>query len=98
MYDHDKKQYQLMKDYIAEFEEGKLKLDQLIKVLYGLTKSLQTTEEEWVDEFQSEWWTLEQVYAVALDRKETTLNLDSQNLIYETIENMKNLLKKQDRF
>lgn len=90
---HDNKQYQLMKDHITEFEEGKLGLDQLINALYGLLKSLQTTEEEWIDKFQSEWWTLEQVYAVALDRKETTLNSDSQNLVYETLENMKTLLK-----
>lgn len=82
-----------MKDHITEFEEGKLGLDQLINALYGLLKSLQTTEEEWIDKFQSEWWTLEQVYAVALDRKETTLNSDSQNLVYETLENMKTLLK-----
>ncbi|WP_353928954.1 hypothetical protein WJM97_11500 [Okeanomitos corallinicola TIOX110] len=82
-----------MKDHIIEFEEGKLGLDQLINALYGLLKSLQTTEEEWIDKFQSEWWTLEQVYAVALDRKETTLNSDSQNLVYETLENMKTLLK-----
>jgi hypothetical protein len=30
---------------------------------------------------------------VACDRGETTLNSESENLIYETLENMKNLLK-----
>lgn len=82
-----------MKDHITEFEQGRLRLDQLINALYGLLKSLQTTEEEWIDKFQSEWWTLEQVYAVALDRKETTLNSESQNLVDETLENMKILLE-----
>ncbi len=50
-------------------------------------------ENQLIDKFRSEWWTLEQVYAVACDRGETTLNSESENLIYETLENMKNLLK-----
>jgi hypothetical protein len=89
----DIKQYQLMKDYILMFENGRLALDELIKDLYGLIQALQAPEEEWKDTFQSEWWTLEQVYATALDRGEKILNTESQDLVYETIENMKSLLK-----
>lgn len=50
-------------------------------------------ENQLIDKFRSEWWTLEQVYAVACDQGETTLNPESENLIYETLKNMKNLLK-----
>lgn len=90
----DIRQYQLMKDYILMFENGRLTLDELIKDLYGLIQSLHAPEEEWKETFQSEWWTLEQVYAAALDRGEKVLNTESQDLVYETIENMKSLLLK----
>jgi hypothetical protein len=45
-------------------------------------------ENQLIDKFRSEWWALEQVYAVACDRGETTLNPESENLIYETLKNM----------
>ena len=65
MKDSDDRQYQLINSYIKEFEEGKLNLRSLIQTLSGLLESLTTTDPKWKDAFQSEWWTLEQVYAVA---------------------------------
>jgi hypothetical protein len=93
MDEHDRKQHQLIESYIKEFENGKLKIDRLISVLDGLIESLQITNEDWKDRFRSEWWTLEQVYSVAIDRKETSFSPESQNLINESIANMKLLLQ-----
>lgn len=82
-----------MEQYLQQFDNNNLTLDRLINVLDALLETLQNPDEEWKENFRTEWWTLEQIYAVACDRGETKLNLDSQNLVYETIENMKNLLK-----
>jgi hypothetical protein len=96
MHVNDKNQYQLIKKYIEEFEEGKLRLDELIKNLEEIIESLKTTEQaeqEWKDLFNNEWWTLEQVYAVALYREEKILDTESHNSVYEAIDNMKSLLE-----
>ncbi|MDE5088409.1 MAG: hypothetical protein O4805_15240 [Trichodesmium sp. St16_bin2-tuft] len=94
MKDSDDRQYQLINSYIKEFEEGKLNLRSLIQTLSELLESLTTTDLKWKDAFQSEWWTLEQVYAVAIDRGEAKLGLESQDLVEEAIGNMKHLLVK----
>jgi len=91
--EHDCRQYKLIEEHIKEFENGKLKLSQLINAVDGLLGYLKLTEEDWIERFQSEWWTLEQVYAVALDRQETILSSDTQSLVHQTLENMKTLLK-----
>ena len=95
MKDSDDRQYQLINSYIKEFEEGKLNLRSLIQTLSELLESLTTTDLKWKDAFQSEWWTLEQVYAVAIDRGEAKLGLESQDLVEEAIGNMKHLWSKQ---
>ena len=82
MKDSDDRQYQLINSYIKEFEEGKLNLRSLIQTLSELLESLTTTDLKWKDAFQSEWWTLEQVYAVAIDRGEAKLGLESLSLIH----------------
>jgi hypothetical protein len=92
MNNHDNKQYQLMENYMVEFEEGSLKISQLIELLDGLIQSLENTDENWIDKFRSEWWTLEQTYAVAVDRGENYLNSESESLIDEAVENMRMLL------
>jgi hypothetical protein len=96
MNDHDNKQHQLMTNYLLEFEQGSLKISQLIELLDGLLESLEDMEENWTDRFRSEWWTLEQIYAVAVDRGENRLDAESESLIYEAIENMKALLNDVD--
>ncbi|MEB3311259.1 MAG: hypothetical protein VKJ02_13605 [Snowella sp.] len=86
-------QYLLIDQYLQQFDENKLPFDRLISVLDALLETLQVSDDEWKEKFRSEWWTLEQVYAVACDRGETTLNIESQNLVCETLDNMKKLLK-----
>lgn len=92
MSEYDQRQLHLMSEYIKEFEQGKLKLESLIDTLEALIVSLQTTPASWKDAFESEWWTLEQLYAVALEQSETNLLSSSRDTIDETIVNMKHLL------
>ncbi len=92
--EQDQKQYQLMANYLHQFKKGQLQLDRLINVLEALLEALQMPDEKWKENFRSEWWTLEQVYAVALDREQTTLSPEDHNLVIETIENIELLLKR----
>jgi hypothetical protein len=86
-------QYLLIGKYLQQFDNNELTLDRLISELEDILETFPNSNEKWKKKFRSEWWTLEQVYAVACDRGETTLNPENENLIYETLENMKNLLK-----
>lgn len=82
-----------MEEYLQQFEQGELALHHLIKSLEGLLDVLQNPDLTWKDNFRSEWWTLEEIYAVACDRKEPNLSPESETLINEAVENMKSLLK-----
>ena len=86
-------QYLLIGKYLQQFDNNELTLDRLISDLETVLETFPNSDEKWKENFRSEWWTLEQVYAVACDRGETTLNPENENLVYETLENMKNLLK-----
>lgn len=55
---------------LTEYQEGTLSLRRLIDDL-GIVWS-NAAPSEWADELRGHWWTLEQVYAVALDRGELT--------------------------
>jgi hypothetical protein len=79
--------------YLQQFDNNELTLDRLISELEDILETFPNSDEKWKENFRSEWWTLEQVYAVACDRGEITLNPESENLVHETLENMKNLLK-----
>lgn len=46
----------------------------------------------WRGAFENEWWTLEQVYAVALDRKKTTFSFEDEALIQEAIGKLRTLV------
>jgi len=88
----DQQQQKLIEQYITQYEKGQLKLDRLINVLNALLEVLQVTPEKWKDDFRSEWWTLEQIYAVSLDDEQLLFQKETQDLIKETLENMKKLL------
>ena len=85
--------YLLIRKCLQQFDNNELTLDRLIHELEVLLETFPNSDEKWKDKFRSEWWTLEQVYAVACDRGETTLNPESENLVHETLNNMKELLK-----
>ena len=85
--------YLLIGKCLQQFDNNEVTFARLIHELETVLETFPNSDEKWKEKFRSEWWTLEQVYAVACDRGETTLNPESENLVYETLENMKNLLK-----
>ena len=88
----DQEQLRLIKQYIGQYEKGQLKLDRLINVLNALLEVLTVTPKIWKDNLRSEWWTLEQIYAVSVDDEQLLFQQETQDLIRNTLENMKQLL------
>lgn len=93
MNEYDQRQYQLMKQFLTGFKAGNLNIRVLIDSLTGLINALQESKDEWKASFNKEWWTLEEIYAVASDRGQTHLSQAEQNLVDEAIDNMKKLLE-----
>jgi hypothetical protein len=92
-WDYNQRQYQLMKQFITDFEAGTLNIRALIDSLNALLNVLQGASQEWKSSFNAEWWTLEEVYAVALDRGKTRFSQEDEDLIFEAITNMRRLLE-----
>jgi hypothetical protein len=90
--EYDKRQYDLMAEHLRRFEEGSSNLGTLVAGLDSLMACLEAPDQEWIQRFRSEWWTLEQVYAVALDRGKTELSAEDEALVNEAVAKMKQLL------
>lgn len=91
-FDYDFRQLTLMEEQLSQFESGEIKLPHLISGLKSLRGCLRTIDEGWKKKFTGQWWTLEQVYAVALDRKKTAFSLEDLALIKEAVTNLKTLV------
>jgi len=63
---------------LSGYKMGKTSLRRLVDDLDVVWNGVGPSD--WGDEFRSHWWTLEQIYAVALDRGE----LDSLSAVYLT--------------
>lgn len=96
-HDYDLRQVDLMESQILRFEAGEISLGQLISNLDSLLLCLKTVDQDWKDSFKSEWGTLEQVYAVALYRKQMSLPPDQEKLIHEALGNLKKLILRRKR-
>ena len=90
--DYDARQFSLMEEQLSQFESGRIALPHLISGLKALQNCLRATSEDWIKEFTSEWWTLEQVHAVALDRKMTAMSSEDLVLIREAVANLRTLI------
>ncbi|MBR7715687.1 hypothetical protein [Acinetobacter nosocomialis] len=99
--EHNERQYNLMLDMIFEFKKEKIGIKQLILSLKSLCNTLESVPESWKNSFNEEWFTLETVYALALDRQEESLDkkfiLTSEeiNIINNTLVNLQNLISER---
>jgi hypothetical protein len=77
---------------VAAYRSGEISLRQLVDDLDVIWSELAPSQ--WRDEFRGHWWTLEQVYAVALDRGElNALPDDAVSDIEEAASGLEELLK-----
>src|SRR5947209_1035695 len=90
--EHDQRQYGLMSLALQQYEEGTINLPSLVAGLEALLTSLESADREWIEGFRSEWWTLEQVYAVAIDHGQTEFSAEEEFEIATAIANMRHLL------
>ena len=91
MSDYDNRQYLRMLDQIRDFESKRIDLKHLINGMKFLLSALEKADTTWKSEFQREWGVLEEVYAVALDRKRQ-LTQDDWKLINAAVEAMTQLI------
>jgi hypothetical protein len=90
--EHDHRQYELMSLTLRQYEDGTINLPSLVSGLEALLESLEAADREWIDSFRSEWWILEQIYSVAIDRGQTELSAEEEAEINAAITNMRNLM------
>ena len=90
--EYDQRQYQLMAKSVQQFKEGELDIYNLISIIEALLDVLQMADEKWKDDVRNEWWTLEQVYAVAVHKGQTTLSPEDIDLVLEAVENIDTLV------
>ncbi|MDX7880023.1 hypothetical protein, partial [Acinetobacter nosocomialis] len=72
--EHNERQYNLILEMIFEFKKEKISIKQLISSLKSLFNALESAPESWKNSFNEEWFTLETIYALALDRQKESLD------------------------
>lgn len=93
--EYDQRQYQLMVKRLRDFENGVITLASLINDIDALLRSLEEPDEAWVDLFWIKWFSMEEVYSVALDRGDSRLRPEEQSVIKEAVRNLKDLLQQK---
>lgn len=88
--DYDLRQIELMRDILKAYDAKKISLSDVINKLEGLLGCLQFSDNEWKTDFHTHLFTLEQVYAIALDRNEPLSQYESY--LIDSINELKNLL------
>lgn len=90
---YDLRQYELMLDRLDSFRRGAISLRKLVEDLRSLVEALERPSPAWKEEFVGEWWTLEQVYAVAIDRNELDhLPTESQELVNMAVASLRKMV------
>jgi hypothetical protein len=87
--------YKRMLEAIDDYKNKNLGLRQLISNLEGLHNLLEHPHENWTNDFYRGWMPLEEVYAVALDRKKSELDEHSQSTIKGALEKLEELIKSE---
>ncbi|WP_215847742.1 MULTISPECIES: hypothetical protein [Pantoea] len=88
--DYDLRQLELMRGILKAYDAEKISLSDVINKLEGLFECLQFSDNEWKTDFHTHWFTLEQVYAVALDRNEPLSYYESY--LIDSMGELRNLL------
>ena len=95
MNDYDRRQLVLMRSQLESYRQGQLDLGTLIQRLEGLLNVLQAVEPSWKETFHEEWFTLEQVFAVSLDRPGENVIDDSKAILQEAVAKLSELVRGQ---
>ncbi|OGT04882.1 MAG: hypothetical protein A2Z65_12955 [Gallionellales bacterium RIFCSPLOWO2_02_58_13] len=77
---------------IDDYQSKSLGISQLISDLEGLHNFLDHPDENWINNFYQYWMPLEEIYAVALDRKQSEFDEHSQTIIGQSLGKLKELI------
>jgi len=86
------RQLNLMIDRINRYKKELIGLWGLIKDLEGLLNALENYDENWKDEFQSNWIELDVIYAVALDEGISFEDSSVKNDAFQTVDILKEMI------
>lgn len=90
--EYDSRQCDLMREALSSFERGECELPALISFLDASLAAMESAPTKWREAFQVQWWTLEQVHAVALDRSEDPMADENGQLVRRAVARLKHLL------
>ena len=78
--EREERQLDLMRQRLLGFVAGEYGIGRVVTDLKGLLGALQTTSDDWIQEFRRSWGELEVDYAVALDRGEAAPDAKSPSI------------------
>lgn len=94
MNEYDIRQLKLMLKIIKRYESGEMNIAYLIDDIDSLLNVLEAVDESWIKQARGYWWDLEQIYAVALDRKYKQLSEKNINDILESLDCLRKMIVK----
>ena len=94
MTDYDERQVSLMVNRIRRFQNKEIHLGSLVNDLEALLNVLASVSVDWKSAFHEEWWNLEQVYAISLDRNDDAVLIENEESISSSLDKMKELIEK----
>ena len=86
--ERENRQLALANERLDLYRSGELSLAGLIAALDALWTQFGLASQDWLEEFRSHWWTLEQVHAVRLDRQLETIPDDLMVLVEEAVDQL----------
>lgn len=89
---YDARQINIMKEKISLFKEGKLNIRYLIDDLEALLGCLKTVDDLWKQKFLSEWWQLEETYAVAINENKKHLDNQDEEVVRQALDKIDMLI------
>lgn len=92
MESYNRRQYDLMLRSIDLFEGGSTTFPLLVANLESLLDALKQLALSWIENFQSRWGTLEDVYASMLDEGRSDLNDLEHELVIRALADLKSMI------
>jgi hypothetical protein len=91
--EYNERQYNRMLQVIERYETGRATIATLIDDLYALIRALENVSPDWRRLLVSRWAPLEEVYAMALYRREGRLSEDDREDIASALRDLRDTLK-----
>jgi hypothetical protein len=90
--EYDQRQLARMRDKMDLYERRAISLGSLVDDLDGLLRALQGVHKPLRSAMRKEWTRLEEVRAVALDRRHQTLDRQAQDLVAAAVRELRQLI------